>query len=331
MEQTETSPFLPIRDQEQVMMNIIAQGQYIRILDVISAGYKMTPLVFETLLRSGQRDIVLTILKSDFGYDGDGKYLPHLLEELMDKSSIGHFVVQKAYSKSALKMKSYWQMQCNSLSPQQLAENECWDTLLKHGQWEILAQHRRFDDIINTPYNNHNARAGSILERNHLYNRVAELGKFKWFVFMHKGEEYLFKYHQFHILYENKMAFKGWNSEQICKRICSLPEGREFFYKEDPAVLIKFGYTEIFQKNKRWEFLAQNKCFSAIDWNAWEKDIQKTGTQRSLDIFKTYVAQSQNWDLMIRNKMWFSLLKNKKFSLVFQQFLGFFKKAKSLR
>ena len=297
-------------------MNIIAQRLYSRIVYLSRNGYKMTPLVLETLLRSGQKNIVIAILNGDFSFEGDFKYLQQLLEEVIDKNELGQFIIKKANEKSNSNMKSRWQNLCASVPANQLAENKAWDVLVKQAKWDVLAKNGRFDDVINITQQNCCPKAAAVLEQNNLYDRIIELGRFHWLVYMAKGAELLMKHKQFRLLYENRKRLKVWTEEDVCKALLESPEGKDFLYREYPDVLLEHDRFDVFQKNGDWKLLAQKGYFRQIDWQRWRESVKKSHTAQWKQ-FLMYAQTAKRWDVLAEEKQWLLLLKNYQFRLVY--------------
>lgn len=314
MEQTKRLSFLSPKDQERILMNIIAQKQYDRIISLSSDGFKMTPLILETLLRSGQKDTVIAILKENFDFDGDFEYLRRLLEEVINKDELGQFIVYKANNDTNSNMKSRWRILCASVSATKLAENEAWKMLLHQKEWNILAEHGRFDDIICIPQQQYTPKAAQLLEKYNMYDRIIELGRFQWLIYMSRGAELLSQHKQFRILFENRKNLKDWKEDDVYKFLLKDEEGINFLYKEYPQNLLTRGYYQIFQKNQDWKFLAQNKCYHQIDWIQWRQQIRK-GHPNEIEIFLVAAEKDRRWDILAEERQWLTLLRNCQFGL----------------
>lgn len=314
MEQAKRLSFLSSKEQEHILMNVIAQKQYDRIVTMSRNGFKMTPLILETLLRSGQKDVITTILNENFIFDGDFEYLRQLLEEVISPNVIGQFLIRKANEETNINMKSRWRNLCSSVSTTQLAEHNAWDLLIQQKKWDTLAENGHFDDIINLPTQCYSQKAAEVLEKHNMYNRIVELGRFGWLAYMSEGAKILAEHKQFRILFENRKHLKKWNENDVYDFLLKTPEAIEFLYKEYPQNLLMRGYYKIFKQNKDWKFLAKNECYHQIDWIQWREQI-KNERPHDMELFLISAAKAKRWEILAEEGQWLTLLRNLQFGL----------------
>lgn len=67
--------FLTYQEQEKVLLNIIAQGEYQQLPQMVKNGYPLSMTVLETLRWSRQTSLIIRLLKKEFAYVGDNAAL----------------------------------------------------------------------------------------------------------------------------------------------------------------------------------------------------------------------------------------------------------------
>ena len=75
--------FLTYQEQEKVLLNIIAQGEYQQLPQMVKNGYPLSMTVLETLRWSRQTSLIIRLLKKEFAYVGDNAALFDFLQTLL--------------------------------------------------------------------------------------------------------------------------------------------------------------------------------------------------------------------------------------------------------
>ena len=100
MEQTKKSSFPSLQNQEKVLLCVIAQKRYQQLIPMIRSGYKITPILLETLKWSGQRQIIFSMLAGNFAYDGEYNFLLSFFSELLGEAEAAEYIVHMARQKT---------------------------------------------------------------------------------------------------------------------------------------------------------------------------------------------------------------------------------------
>ena len=204
---------LSLQQQEKIVFSIVEQGCARQLIEMVENGYKLTPVIFELLKWSGQKDLIVSLLNVKFDYEGDARWLFAFLKKLLGSKETAKLIVRK-YN-SAESSKNCWKRLMNLLSPEQMEENGRWDELAKEGCWDVLARNKRFDEIINNPSGRYTSDAARLLVENGQTDRIVELKKFQWFTQIAGGEEILWQHKQFGILFESRDRLRRWTEADI--------------------------------------------------------------------------------------------------------------------
>lgn len=313
MESKKQSSFLSPQEKEKVLLCVISQKQYHRLIPMFQNGYKITPVMLETLRWCGQQKVIFSILTADFIYEGDYGFLFSFLENLAGSQEAAKLIVQQA-QRTRERTQSCWLRLQGMLSAEQLEENCCWIELAKRGCWKILAEHKRFDEIIQNIGQRCSPEAASLLEKNNQIDRIIELGKFRWLTQISGGEEILLKHKQFEILYSSRKELRKWRSQTVFDKLCESSEGQEFLYhKREYKKLLNHGHFDLFQRDKKWDFLVSCNYPQAVNWQQWYLDVQKEGSRLALKHFFSMAAQGKKWPLLAAEKQHLQLLKKRQF------------------
>ena len=303
---------LSLQQQEKIVFSIVEQGCARQLIEMVENGYKLTPVIFELLKWSGQKDLIVSLLNVKFDYEGDARWLFAFLKKLLGSKETANLIVRK-YN-SAESSKNCWKRLMNLLSPEQMEENGRWDELAKEGCWDVLARNKRFDEIINNPYGRYTSDAARLLVENGQTDRIVELKKFQWFTQIAGGEEILWQHKQFGILFESRDRLRRWTEAEVLRKLCSTPEGQKYLYdRREYEILLRHNCFEPLQQNDNWHILASYGCYQAVDWNRWLQ-YQQEKKWKTLKVF-IFAAKAKQWQFLADNGQYWQLLKNRQFAL----------------
>ena len=304
-------PLLTISDQEKIMLTIIAQGLSERIILMVKNDFKLTINILEALKWSYKKDVITTILNDEFEYFGENKYLLSFLNNLYGEKGSAEIISRNA-KKEGKTAKNCWKHLLKKLSVQQLEENELWLELSKRGEWNILAKHNRFDEIILNPHGNHPAEAAALLYKYGMIDRIIELKKFYWLTKILGGEEILWQYKQFSILYTARGSLNKWTEEDVWRRFCSSKEGQAYLYeREEYQVLLRYQCFDLFIQKQNWNILAKYNYYLLINWQEWLEKAKSSIVETELRHLFECAVEGKRWDLLADNKQYWLLIKNK--------------------
>lgn len=250
--------FLTYQEQEKVLLNIIAQGEYQQLPQMVKNGYPLSMTVLETLRWSRQTSLIIRLLKKEFAYVGDNAALFDFLQTLLGEKQAARLIVEESQKNENCLEEHPLAGLLIYLPPEMLAENGFWDKLKQNHEWQILAKYGHIDDVILMETWTYPAEAAKVLSEYQAEKRIVELKKYLWLVKMPDGPDLLWQEKQFDILFQNRNRLNGWSEEETCKKLCSCPEGCEFLYqagKSGRDILLSHGCFEPFRKHGEWTFL----------------------------------------------------------------------------
>lgn len=88
--------FLTYQEQEKVLLNIIAQGEYQQLPQMVKNGYPLSMTVLETLRWSRQTSLIIRLLKKEFAYVGDNAALFDFLQTLLGEKQAARLIVEES-------------------------------------------------------------------------------------------------------------------------------------------------------------------------------------------------------------------------------------------
>ena len=293
------------QQQEKILLGIINLECARQLIPMVQSGYRLTPIVLETLKWSGQKDLIFALMNVKFDFDGDSRWLFSFLCDLFGEKNTAAMVVQKSQKDN---YQSCWKTMYSLLSTEQLEENEQWEELAKKGKWEILARHKRFDDIICNPSNRYSSDAAKILTENNQLPRIIELKKFQWLTQISGGEEILWRHKQYAVLFTHRDSLRRWSEADVIRKLCSIPEGQNFLYRiKEYQILVGAGCFDPFWQNENWNTLACLECYRAIDWNRWLQK-EKNSDFETRKIYR-FAVKAKQWQFLADHRQYRLLLK----------------------
>lgn len=302
MEQTKKSSFPSLQNQEKVLLCVIAQKRYQQLIPMIRSGYKITPILLETLKWSGQRQIIFSMLAGNFAYDGEYNFLLSFFSELLGEAEAAEYIVHMARQKTGDSKKN-WLRLMSMLSNEQLEKNSCWSILADREVWEILEKNSRFDEIILSENVHNRQAAANILFRRGKIERIIELGKFDWFKYIPDGEEVLLKYGQFTLLYSIRQKLNWKQRKEMFNKLCETHEGRCFLYRNgEYQELLTRCHFEQFRGNQLWALKFHPSNPENVDWKRWIADAKENNLPLVLENIYQTAANSQQWQLLAEEK-----------------------------
>ena len=310
--------FLTYQEQEKVLLNIIAQGEYQQLPQMVKNGYPLSMTVLETLRWSRQTSLIIRLLKKEFAYVGDNAALFDFLQTLLGEKQAARLIVEESQKNENCLEEHPLAGLLIYLPPEMLAENGFWDKLKQNHEWQILAKYGHIDDVILMETWTYPAEAAKVLSEYQAEKRIVELKKYLWLVKMPDGPDLLWQEKQFDILFQNRNRLNGWSEEETCKKLCSCPEGCEFLYqagKSGRDILLSHGCFEPFRKHGEWTFLIRKNRPDAVDWQKWREEALASGSKRTLQLFYQEAARAEKWLILVEDGQHLLLLLHGQFRL----------------
>ena len=310
--------FLTYQEQEKVLLNIIAQGEYQQLPQMVKNGYPLSMTVLETLRWSRQTSLIIRLLKKEFAYVGDNAALFDFLQTLLGEKQAARLIVEESQKNENCLEEHPLAGLLIYLPPEMLAENGFWDKLKQNHEWQILAKYGHIDYVILMETWTYPAEAAKVLSEYQAEKRIVELKKYLWLVKMPDGPDLLWQEKQFDILFQNRNRLNGWSEEETCKKLCSCPEGCEFLYqagKSGRDILLSHGCFEPFRKHGEWTFLIRKKRPDAVDWQKWREEALASGSKRTLQLFYQEAARAEKWQILVEDGQHLLLLLHGQFRL----------------
>ena len=140
--------FLTYQEQEKVLLNIIAQGEYQQLPQMVKNGYPLSMTVLEPLRWSRQTSLIIRLLKKEFAYVGDNAALFDFLQTLLGEKQAARLIVEESQKNENCLEEHPLAGLLIYLPPEMLAENGFWDKLKQNHEWQILAKYGHIDDVI---------------------------------------------------------------------------------------------------------------------------------------------------------------------------------------
>ena len=179
--------FLTYQEQEKVLLNIIAQGEYQQLPQMVKNGYPLSMTVLETLRWSRQTSLIIRLLKKEFAYVGDNAALFDFLQTLLGEKQAARLIVEESQKNENCLEEHPLAGLLIYLPPEMLAENGFWDKLKQNHEWQILAKYGHIDDVILMETWTYPAEAAKVLSEYQAEKRIVELKKYLWLVKMPDG------------------------------------------------------------------------------------------------------------------------------------------------
>ena len=140
--------FLTYQEQEKVLLNIIAQGEYQQLPQMVKNGYPLSMTVLETLRWSRLTSLIIRLLKKEFAYVGDNAALFDFLQTLLGEKQAARLIMEESQKNENCLEEHPLAGLLIYLPPEMLAENGFWDKLKQNHEWQILAKYGHIDDVI---------------------------------------------------------------------------------------------------------------------------------------------------------------------------------------
>ncbi len=323
---------LAYKEQEKVLLNIIAQKGYQQLPQMVENGYTLSMTVLETLRWSGQTDLIVRLLKKGFTYICSYMDLFNFLQVLLGEKQVARLIMEesKKDGKHPLaRLLSY-------LPSEILAENGFWDTLKQRGEWRILAKYGHIDDLILTeiPYPSEIAEIAKVLSEYQAEKRIVELKRYELLVRMPGGSDLLWQEKQFKILFENRKSLYSWSEKKTCQKLCSCPEGQELLYQNGERgwdILLSHGCFDPFREHGEWRFLLKKGYPDAINWDQWLRNVLASGSELEIGHFYEDAGKAGQWHILVENGQSRLLLRMGKYHLFIKSLLHSSPKVKERR
>ena len=174
--------FLTYQEQEKVLLNIIAQGEYQQLPQMVKNGYPLSMTVLETLRWSRQTSLIIRLLKKEFAYVGDNAALFDFLQTLLGEKQAARLIVEESQKNENCLEEHPLAGLLIYLPPEMLAENGFLDKLKQNHEWQILAKNGHIDDVILMETWTYPAEAAKVLSEYQAEKRIVELKKYLWLV-----------------------------------------------------------------------------------------------------------------------------------------------------
>ncbi len=319
MEQPKKTSLLTLKNQEKVLLCIIAQKLYCQIIPMTRSGYKITPTVLEAMKWSRQwKQLLPMLLVENFPYQGDYAILLSFLNETMGSNATAEYIIHAARQRNNTNQK-YWLRLLNMLSDEQLEKNHCWDILAQKEKWDILEKNRRFDEIILSENVHDTQTAANILFRHEMIGRIIELKKFDWLKYIPDGEDILLKYGKFEILYFLKQMLSWKKRKEMFDQLCQTPEGRLFLYKQgEYEALLMHGHFDLFAENHQWTNYPELDDMGNIYWIRWIDYAHQNNLPRLLENIYQAAAGNGKYQLLANEKQYQLLANAKQYRLLWK-------------
>ena len=289
-----------LEQSDLVLYDLLREGRYATFLQRVKDGYGLTAFVLNTLLDNGYEDKVDEVLSVCKCWKDD---VFDFLVIYWDKEKAEDYWAQHAKSVKI----------SDKLSIEGLARNQCWsalllkeayDVLVEKAPWTFFEQHMQVRD--KGPIFNHLVKAKRFddifrLEKHWDHGYYFYNTDMMSYLLEHNVEKFCkvsadFSREQLQKL-SARLGFK--NPDDLHQ--CLYDKGQIDFLRVETDFLRRHEIWAPYVEKKYWAMLANYKQYDLIDWENW---MAKSKKEASI-----HAAMVQKWDLLVKHKAHWQLLK----------------------
>ncbi len=314
MEKQNFATLISIDEQLKVLETAIRKGSYDKVRQLANDGYTFSVFIFDLLRNCNQAEIIDYVWNTNFNFKGAAKDLLKFVIAYKGKYEAARFITERT------EQCRVWH-QCSSYFDNDMLEHiEDWSELLRRNAVDVLAKHKRYDDIIlgyDILSSAGKEEAVQIFKDNELEAQIIKLKKYQWMLcdeWYPEGVQYLIDNGQADIIVDSYEYVV--NPTQAVRLLCSYASGRQLLRSKGKYVWL--GLTGCFQyliDDKQWKILLDLKKYNLIDWMSWYRT-----SEDKAEVIKQAENTGQ-WEFLFDAGKYWYLLKHGEICIMFRKVL----------
>lgn len=312
MERQNFAALISIDEQLKVLETAIRKGSYDKVRQLANDGYTFSVFIFDLLRNCNQAEIIDYIWNTNFNFKGAVKDLLKFVIAYKGKYETARFITERA------EQCRVW-YQCSLYFDNDMLEHlENWSELLHRNAVDVLAKHKRYNDIIlgyDTLSSVGKREAVRIFKDNQLEAQIIKLKQYQWMLcdeWYPEGIQYLIDNGKADVIVDS-YQYVG-SLPQAIRLLCRYESGRQLLRSKGKYIWLGLaGCYQYLIDDKQWKVLVGLKKYSLVNWMSW----YRTSTDKAEIIQQA--KKAEQWEFLFDAGKYGYLLRHGKICIMFHK------------